>query len=342
MTRFLKARGPRLKSGPFQSWLQLHFRRATAAISRPWDEASGEARAAATILTLNLLAMWLGYFFGGRWGLLGTFAVVLSATSWALAYSDLRLARLFPMRELIGSDPWGLLSDIQQMSEVDPPISVPRLHLADVSTPLIGSYGLLGHQRSILISRGLIEKLSPIERRALLGNEVQRLRYHLTPMLTCVAAWANGIEKLGQLLDATVFAPVVWATYQRTEFGVRRPVLLGHLLVSPIIGLINRLLLRRSQVFEADLRAVSMMAQVGLSEASGRRVFAQTLRRMEQLCEVRPLALSLSDSAVFTVNPLTQFRGSSYFLVQPRTADRVAALRGEAPRYEPIGDIAQA
>ncbi|MEK7357779.1 MAG: M48 family metalloprotease [Bdellovibrionota bacterium] len=290
-------------------------------------------RAAKVGLVLGGLSFLLiigGYAFASRFGLLFGFLAALSVNSLVFFYADLRLASLFPGRELEGQDPWGLLRVTKELAR-QARIPCPTLKLIKSHTPLAFSAGLLPTRSTIAISTALVEKFTEQEMRIVIAYEIHRLKTQATAASTAASALVGFITLLATFIDDILLLRFMtrWSTRareRRAKFLRHGGVSIGPmtLLVSPLVALLVRLSVSRRSIFEADLAARDL-ANVD----SG--LVARTLWKLDSFVKTRPFPVNLAEAHLFTVSPLARYPFWKFATAQPSTASRLQNLTGHAP-----------
>lgn len=265
-------------------------------------------------LTIGLMIG--GYILADRHGLLLGFLIALSINTLVFFYTDLRLASLFPSEQLEGQDPWGLVHCAQNLARKIR-VPIPTIRVVDTTTPIAFSAGLLPKRSSIYLSTELIKRLDKEEIEAVIAYELQRLKLRQTSATTTVAALAGLLTHLATALDQTIFLQFLRAR----QPGQIRP---GILLFSPLIALLVRTSVSRSDVFKADRAASQLLSDGG-------RVLGRTLWKLDAYNKVLPLDVGIAEAHLFTVNPLVRYRWCRFAEVQPSIEDRVQKLTGHFP-----------
>lgn len=290
-------------------------------------------RAAKVGLVLGGLSFFLiigGYALASRFGLLFGFLAALSVNSLVFFYADLRLASLFPGREVEGQDPWGLLRVTKELAR-RAQIPCPTLKIIKSHTPLAFSAGLLPTRSTIAISTALVEKFSEQELRIVLAYEIHRLKTQATAASTAASALVGFVTLLASFIDDILLLRFMtrWSARMRE----RRAQYLRHggvnggpmtLLVSPFVALFVRLSVSRRSIFEADLAARDL-AKVD----SG--LVARTLWKLDSFVKTRPFPVNLAEAHLFMVSPLARYPFWKFATAQPTTASRLQNLTGHAP-----------
>jgi heat shock protein HtpX len=244
----------------------------------------------------------------------------MSLNALVFFYDDWHIAGLFDFQELEGGDAWGLLrlsNEIAKRLELKP---VPTIRVLDVETPCAFSVGLFSAKAKIYVSLGLISRLSHKELIGVLEFEMIRIQNHQTQAATAFAATSGLLVLAANLLDTVVVA-TQWGRSSRLKKN--GPFLL---LISPLMALVARLGLRRTQIF-----AIDAFVAESLGKETGTEEWARTLMKLDAYGKTLPLDVNLADAALFTVNPLARLHRFEFASAQPSIPERIQQLTGRFP-----------
>jgi hypothetical protein len=138
---------------------------------------------------VSAVLLFAGVQFGGRFGLVIGFVATLVLNLWILFISPSRMIRDLSTWELEGRDAWGLLEsarDAARLAHVPPP----RIVLSDTDQFFVLSVGLSASRSTIILSHGLVEKLSQEERRLIMTFETAKIASQWTASATVAAGLA--------------------------------------------------------------------------------------------------------------------------------------------------------
>lgn len=154
-----------------------------------------------------------GVQFGGRFGLVVGFIATLALNLWILFISPAQIIRDLSTWELEGRDPWGLLEAAREAAHLAH-IPVPRISLSDTDQFFSLSVGLSSTRSMIILSHGLVERLSPEERRLIVAFETAKIASQWT-------ASATAASGLGRLLSLPGFSLLALWTLRLSLGGGR-------------------------------------------------------------------------------------------------------------------------
>ncbi len=158
------------------------------------------------ILLFLVSAVFLiaGVQFGGRFGLVVGFIATLALNLWILFISPAQIVRDISTWELDGRDPWGLLEAAREAAHMAH-IPAPRISLSDTDQFFSLSVGLSSTRSMIILSHGLVERLSPEERRLIIAFETAKIASQWTASATA----ASGLARLLNIPGFSLFT--MWA-----------------------------------------------------------------------------------------------------------------------------------
>lgn len=153
------------------------------------------------ILALSSVALIAGaHWLFGREGVFWAFSFVGLVNGLLYAFSTRYLCYLFQSLPLEGRDPWGFLIQVSHLSRMAG-IPAPKIHFTELPIPTAFAVGQNVHRSVIVVSRMLLDKLSPTELAALAAQQMASIKRHdaMAFALTCTVA--SLILQLGLWLD---------------------------------------------------------------------------------------------------------------------------------------------
>lgn len=143
------------------------------------------------LFVVSAVFLLAGVQFGGRFGLVVGFIATLALNLWILFISPAQIVRDLSTWELEGRDPWGLLEAAREAAHLAH-IPVPRISLSDTDQFFSLSVGLSSTRSMIILSHGLVERLSSDERRLIVAFETAKIASQWTASATA----ASGLARL--------------------------------------------------------------------------------------------------------------------------------------------------
>jgi heat shock protein HtpX len=283
-------------------------------------------KTAALLGLLTSLILAVGYWFGGRGGLV--IALVLSLVMNGVSYffSDkiaLRAMRARPVSEQEAPELYAMVRDLA--TKAGQPM--PRLYVSPVDQPNAFATGRDPRHAAVAVTEGILRLLTPRELRAVIGHELSHV-YNRDILIASVAAALAGI--------ITMLANLAWFIPLGRSDDEEGPGILGYLfmlILGPIAASIIQLAISRRREFQADESGARLTGDP-LALASALR----KIHRGTQALPLPPEAELTSTAHLMIDNP---FRGAGagiakLFSTHPPMEQRVARLEAMAGSTGPI------
>lgn len=261
------------------------------------------------LIAVSLASLFIGYEWGGRLGLLTGLLVALGLHVFIFVFGDSRLLKRIQAIPLEGEDPWQLNRMTGQLS-LRLGLPAPRVSLVNTSSPLAFTVGKPWRKGHVILSTGILEKLSPVEIRSVLAHQIGQL-HHMDSFRFGVMA---GLARL--ILGVAGFLDRLWIL-NRWLKEKQEPFL--HLL-SPVAWVILRFAVNSKSYYRNDDLAAQLIQD--------KRSLAEALWKLEGLARSRPYALPPCTSHYFVVNPQSMKGRSQWLESHPPVSVRIRRLIG--------------
>lgn len=269
------------------------------------------------LIAISLTLIVLGHVLGGREGLLFFLILALGINSFVYFYEDRRVLSTFNGKTLDGQDSYGL-HDMARRLSIKSRIKTPQILLLPSHAPQAGIIGNGLSRSSLLLTQGLLDKLSMREIEAVIAYQIASIS-NLNTLSFAVGSFLTSISLLiTSTLDTFIRLLIVEKKNPKnmvSQFFTR--------LTAPIFGSILKLSIRKSFYKEADALAADLL--------DDSKILAKVLWKLESFSETLPLPASVATAHIFIVSPLTQYRWERFFVTQPQTKDRIRQLVGYYP-----------
>ncbi len=269
------------------------------------------------LIFTSLTLIVLGHFALGREGLLIGLVLSLGVNSFVYFYEDKRIVGYFRGQILEGQDPWGLLTQTRKLASKIR-VAPPKIIVLPSPSPQALVVGRSLTHGTIIITEGLLRKLSPAETEAILAYLLCCIK-NLNTLAFAVGSFvASSLLMISETLDMGLRLLIVERKnpdYPLSQIFTRA--------VAPFVGGLIRLSIRPSFYLQADKMA-SDVSEDG-------QVLAKALWKLHSYSSTEPFQAPLSISHLFVVNPLTTRKWTRYFHAQPDVEKRIRALVGHYP-----------
>ncbi len=261
------------------------------------------------LIGASLACLVLGYELGGRLGLfLGLLTAVLLQI-FIFVFGDSRLLKAIQASPLRGQDPWNLGEKLEGISS-RLGLPTPKLSLANSPSALACSIGQPWGRGHIILSTGLLQKLSDVEIEAVMAHQLGHLHHMDSFRFGAIAGSARLILGLAHFLDY-IWIPNFWLKQKQEPF-------LNAL--APLAWLILRASMNDKSCFQNDDLAVRLVRN--------KKAFAEALWKLDGLSRSRPFQLPPCTSHYFIVNPQSKVSRSRWLESHPPVEKRIRRLIG--------------
>ena len=205
---------------------------------------------------LGLLGTFLSAIF--HWGLSGTgvFLIIAGIMNFiAFYFSDRFLLRVSGCRRLQREQVPQLFSMVEELSQASQ-LPMPALYLIDEDAMNAFATGRDPAHAAVAVTRGLLEKLSPDETKAVIAHEMSHIRHHDMRLMAVVSILAGLISILADIYWRGNLASKL---EERDRSGVLAWVGLLLSVFAPLSAMFIQLAISRRREFLADAAGADMV-----------------------------------------------------------------------------------
>ncbi len=278
------------------------------------------------ILVHNILKTWffievigLGLMLGahllaGRYATLAAFIFMVFFNVLILFFSKPHAYHLFETTPIEGKDAWNLMRMTKKFASLAH-IPTPEIYLLSHDSSLSYSFSNSSLGSAIFLSETLVEDLTAPEVEALIAYEVARISLGQSFLAVIASSIGYVLNLFAENFDKYVLLQFLKKSSERKAYLEN--------LMAPLVMTLSMFLIRKSQNLAADDLASEWLGN--------KQILATTLWKLDSLVATRPLKMRLSDSYLFSINPLTNQTWTRYFLLQASVKNRILNLVGHYP-----------
>ena len=266
------------------------------------------------IEVLGLALMIAVHILSGRYATLAAFIFMVFLNVLLLFFSKPHIYELFETSAIEGKDAWNLMPTAQKFAKLAG-ISPPEIYLLSINASLSYSFANSSRSSALFLSETLVEDLSSEELEALIAYEVARIALGISFLTAIASSLGYVLNLFAEFFDKLILLQIFVKPEARRHYAEN--------LMAPFVMILSSLLVRKSQNLMADDLAGKWLGN--------KKVLAITLWKLDSLVSTRPHRIRLSDSYLFTINPLTNQTWTRYFLLQASVKHRILNLVGHYP-----------
>ncbi len=259
---------------------------------------------------LMLLFGTLGSFISNtfEWGLSGTtiFLLVSAIINFiAYFYSDKIILKSSKSKLLDRSDLPELFDMVEQLSD-EAKIPVPKLYLIDDRSMNAFATGRNPSHAAVAVTRGLVEKLTPAETRAVVSHEIAHISNWDTLLMTVISIVAGFISIMSDIFWRS---RLISKAQDKDRSGTLSILGMVLIIFAPIAALLIQLTISRKREFIADAYGAKISSDpLSLASALNKisrdhRPLPNMTQSVAHLCFTSPLNISNVIDRIFSTHP---------------------------------------
>ncbi len=252
----------------------------------------------------------LGSFISNtfEWGLSGTtiFLLVSAIINFiAYFYSDKIILKSSKSKLLDRSDLPELFDMVEQLSD-EAKIPVPKLYLIDDRSMNAFATGRNPSHAAVAVTRGLVEKLTPAETRAVVSHEIAHISNWDTLLMTVISIVAGFISIMSDIFWRS---RLISKAQDKDRSGTLSILGMVLIIFAPIAALLIQLTISRKREFIADAYGAKISSDpLSLASALNKisrdhRPLPNMTQSVAHLCFTSPLNISNVIDRIFSTHP---------------------------------------
>lgn len=269
-----------------------------------------KVRVALFLVLLNGLwvaaaALWLDR---SQW--LWVTPLALSINFLLLAYDQVLTFSHLQAKPLVGTDPWGLLNSVHELSSQFA-LRPPDVFLLDHPSAQIFTYAKTGRKSRLFVTTGLLGLLNSAELRAVLTYQMVAMQSSFTFLNYWLGAAVDLMLRIGEALESVTAFILGWTPPLKKWF------------VSPWIGLFKFFLIGARDFEKLDKKTALKIAHP--------EDLAKALWKMESYAQTQPWREAWVFSHMCMVSPFAAKPTLRWLTAQPALSQRIKRLVGRYP-----------
>ncbi|MFH1985613.1 MAG: zinc metalloprotease HtpX [Pseudomonadota bacterium] len=285
-----------------------------------------QIRTTVLLAVLTAVIVWIGQVMGGRQGMILALIFAGAMNFASYWYSDKIVLGMVKAREVTpdqAPDVYRLVAQLAQNAG----LPMARVYVIPQDTPNAFATGRNPEHAVVAVTEGLLRLMDREELAGVLAHELAHVKNRDILIGSVAATLAGAIMVLASMARwSAIFGGFRSNDEDRGMGGIG---LLVMSIIAPMAAGLIQMAISRSREYLADATGARIAGAPG--------GLARALEKLGGYNRRMPMDANPSTAHMFIVNPLTGSRMSALFSTHPPIEERIARLRGQAPR--PIDDV---
>ncbi|MFH1699513.1 MAG: zinc metalloprotease HtpX [Candidatus Zixiibacteriota bacterium] len=270
------------------------------------------------LLLLTILFVVVGFFLGGRQGMVIAFGLAVVMNFFSYWFSDRIVLKMYRARHADENADSKLISIVRNLTQMAQ-LPMPKVYIIPTRAPNAFATGRNKDHAAVAVTEGLMQILNRDELAGVIGHELAHVKNRDILIGSMVATMAGAIAILASLARWGA----IFGGYGRSNDrngGIFE--LLAIAIVAPIAAMLIQMAISRSREYKAD--------RVGSQISGNPLALATALEKLHKA----PVQLNLdkkpATAHIFITSPLSGKGISSLFSTHPPVEERVKRLEAMA------------
>lgn len=266
------------------------------------------------LLLLMMLFVTVGYFLGGRQGMIVAFGLAVLMNFFSYWFSDKIVLKMYRARPADENKDYRLISIVRNLTQMAQ-LPMPKVYVIPTRAPNAFATGRNKEHAAVAVTEGLMELLSKDELAGVIGHELAHVKNRDILIGSIVATVAGAIA----ILASIARWGAIFGGYGRgsdRNGGLFELLLIA--IVAPIAAMFIQMAISRSREYKAD--------RVGSNISGDPLALASALEKLHKA----PVQLNLdkkpATAHLFIASPLSGKGIANLFSTHPPVAERVKRL----------------
>ncbi len=272
------------------------------------------------LAVMTVFIMWVGQMIGGRSGMLIALILAAGMNFFSYWYSDKIVLRMYKAKEVSsGHAPeiYGIVQELAQKAD----LPMPKVYLIPQSAPNAFATGRNPDNAVVAVTEGLLKIMNRDEIAGVIAHELAHVKNRDILIGSIAATMAGAIMMMASMAR---WAAIFGGGRHDDDEGMGIVGLIVMSVLAPMAAMLIQTAISRSREYLADASGAGFM---GNNEA-----LAGALEKLGSYSGRLPMDANPQTAHMFIVNPLSGKRMMSLFSTHPPLEERIARLRGAAPK----------
>ena len=280
-----------------------------------------QVRTALLLGTMTVFILLIGQMLGGRQGMVLALILAGVMNFGSYWFSDKIVLRMYRAKEVTPQQALDLYDMVRTLSQ-NAGIPMPKVYIIPQDSPNAFATGRNPEHAVVAVTEGLLRIMDRDEVMGVLAHELAHVKNWDILIGSIAATMAGAVMVLASMARWSAIFGGGHGGNDRGGLGTIGLIITS--ILAPIGAMIIQMAISRSREYLAD--------STGARFAQSSNGLARALEKLGAYSRKVPMQASPSTAHMFIVNPLSGAGLMSLFSTHPPLEQRIARLRGQAPR----------